>query len=119
MNTLRIIENKLIEIGMNPALSGFYCTMHAINYFFENNKEIYQVSFCKDIYPYVAKKLCCGKPSRAERNIRKSIEDLFNKNTFLIKYINIDSGKMTNSHFISYMVLQVKKEIEENELQTK
>lgn len=116
MNTLRIIENKLIEIGMNPALSGFYCTMHAINYFLENDKDFYQVSVTKDLYPYISEKLGSGKISRVERNIRKSIEDLLNRNTSLIKYTDIDSGKMTNSHFISFMVLQIKKEIEENEL---
>lgn len=115
MNNLRIIENKLIEIGANPALSGFYCAMYAINYFLENDKNFYQVSVTKDLYPYISKKLGSGNPSRVERNIRNLVDDIFDKETPLQKYADIKSGKMTNSHFISLMLVTVKHEIEENE----
>ena len=56
MDTLKIIENELIEVGINPCNSGFYYLIHAINFYLENNKEFYEVSITKELYPYVSSK---------------------------------------------------------------
>lgn len=115
MNTLKIIENELIEVGINPCLSGFYCLMHAINYYLENNKEYYEVSITNELYPYVATKINCKTPSRVERCIRHSIEKLYNETytEHLSTVIDCRSGKPTNSTFIAYLLLRVKNKINE------
>ena len=115
MNTLKIIENELIEVGINPCLSGFYCLLHAINYYLENNKEYYEVSITNELYPYVASKMG-GKTStssRVERCIRHSIEKLYNETytEHLNHVVNMNSGKPTNSTFIAYLLIRVKNKI--------
>ena len=116
MNTLKIIENELIEVGVSPNLSGFYYLLHAVNYYLENNKEFYEVSITKDLYPYVAFKIG-GKvtSSCVERSIRHSVEKVYNRlHDKHLDYIsNIDSGKPTNSSFISYLLIRVKNKINE------
>lgn len=113
MNTLKIIENELIEVGINPCLSGFYCLLHSINYFLENKKEFYEVSVTKELYPYVATKINYKTASRVERCIRHSIEKLYNETytEHLGHVINLNSGKPTNATFIAYMLLRVKNKI--------
>lgn len=115
MDTLKIIENELIEVGINPCNSGFYYLMHAINYYLENNKEFYEVSITKELYPYVASKKEGEKtsPSRVERCIRHSIEKLYNETytNHLQSVIDGRFGKPTNSTFIAYLLIRVKNEI--------
>lgn len=115
MDTLKIIENELIEVGINPCNSGFYYLIHAINYYLENNKEFYEVSITKELYPYIASKKEGTKttPSRVERCIRHSIEKLYNETYTdqLQTVIDCRSGKPTNSTFIAYLLIRVKNKI--------
>ena len=115
VDTLKIIENELIEVGIDPRNYGFYYLMHAINYYLENGKEFCEVSITKELYPYVA----CRNgrknvpPSRVERCIRQSIGKLYNETCtdLLSNMINYKTGKPSNSTFIAYLLIRVKNKI--------
>lgn len=116
MDTKKIIEDQLIEMGFVPSLRGFYCITHAVNYFLENNKECYEVSLCSDVYKYVAEKMNIKKHC-VERDIRTSVENVVNVNPDSVKYImDYKKGKPTNGTAIAFIVMMVRRKISGNNI---
>ena len=104
-------EDKLLEIGIDPSLSGFryivdcvvYCLLHCVN--------VGNISVTNELYPTVAQQ---NKTSalRVERCIRVAIEKAFSNTTNFPKaLISVASGKVTNGTFIAYVVLMMQREI--------
>lgn len=115
MKTLQTIENVLLDIGVNPALSGFYYILYAVNYFFEHDVGFVDANLGTDVYPYIVSKFKNTSISRIERCIRHAIESLYNNGSdILANVIDPNSGKVTNSSFIAYVLLLSIHKMEEN-----
>lgn len=112
INELKIkVEDKLLEIGLDPSILGFkyindaviYCLLHCIN--------VADISITKVLYPEIAK-MNNTSASRIERCIRTCIEKAFaNTPNFPEALISGASGKAANSTFLAYVVLMMQREI--------
>lgn len=115
MKTLQTIESILLDIGVNPALSGFYYILHAVNYFFEHDVSFIDANIMSDVYPYVVSKFKNTSVSRVEKCIRHAVESLYNNGSDTLKnVVGINSGKVTSSSFIAYVLLLSTHKMEEN-----
>lgn len=114
MNISNVVEDKLIDLGFNPGMNGFYCMKEAILYFINNNKEFYQVRLAKELYVSVAQKLHFYAGS-VERNIRSLVENAVMNNPELFGSISdYMTGNVTNSSAIAYLLMLVRRELQNN-----
>lgn len=106
-----VVENELLYLGVDPSIKGFQCITECILYYILNGKDFYHVSITKELYPAVAELLGTTK-ERIERNTRKTVEKcILNSGTFPAEICERNSGKVTNSTFIAYVLLEVKRKI--------
>lgn len=106
-----IIENELLYFGVDPAIKGFQCITECVLYYIMNGKDFYHVSITKELYPTIAEILGTDK-RRIERNVRKAIEKCCsNSGTLPRKFCEVNTGKVTSSTFIAYVLLVVKRKI--------
>ena len=114
MNISNIIEDKMLYLGFNPSMNGFYFMKEAILYFINNNKEFYQVKLYKDLYKSVSEKTYYSASS-VERNIRTLINNAIMSNPE--KFLSIPdcmTGKVTNASVIAYLLMLVRREIQDS-----
>ena len=112
MNISSIIEDKMLYLGFNPSMNGFYFMKEAILYLINNNKEFYQIRLYKDVYKSVSEKTYYSVSS-VERNIRRLINNAVISNSELC--LNISdrvTGKTTNASVIAYLLMLVRREIQ-------
>lgn len=106
-----VVENELLYLGADPSNKGFQCITECILYYILNGKDFYHVSITKELYPAVAELLGTTR-ERIEKNTRKTVEKcIFNSGTFPAEICERNSGKVTNSTFIAYVLLEVKRKI--------
>lgn len=106
-----VVENELLYLGVDPSNKGFQCITECILYYILNGKDFYHVSITKELYPAVAKMLETTN-ERVERNTRKAVEKcMLNSATFPAEICERNSGKVTNSTFLAYALLEVKRKI--------
>lgn len=114
MNVSNIVEDKMIELGFNPGMKGFYCMKESILYFINNNKEFYQVKLGKELYKSISEKASFSVPC-VERNIRTLVENARMNNPELFASISdYITGNVTNASAISYLLMLVRRELQNN-----
>lgn len=114
MNVSNVVEDKLIDLGFDPGMSGFYCMKEAILYFINNNKEFYQVKLCKELYKSVSEKTSFSTAC-VERNIRSIVNNAVASNSELFGSISdYMTGNVTNSSAIAYLLMLVRRELQNN-----
>lgn len=110
-NIRKVVENELLYLGVDPANKGFQCITECILYYILNGKDFHRVSLTKELYPSIAE-LIGTTNKRVEKNIRKAVKKcIFNSTTFPEEICERNSGKVTNSTFIAYVLLEVKRKI--------
>ena len=107
------VYEVLKELGIPMHLRGYECLKHAILTTLEYPDMMYYIT--KDLYPDVA--ATCGlTASQVERNIRHSITWIFNNTApetlhrFFGNGINMNTGKVSNAHFIAAVVEYIRME---------
>ena len=114
MNISDVVEDKLIDLGFNPGMTGFYCMKEAILYFINNNKEFYQVKLGKELYKSISEKTS-SSAACVERNIRSLVENARMNNPELFGSISdYMTGNVTNSSAIAYLLMLVRRELQNN-----
>lgn len=114
MNISNVVEDKLIDLGFDPGMSGFYCMKEAILYFINNNKEFYQVKLGKELYKSISEKTSFSA-SCVERNIRTIVENAVMNNPELFGSLSdYMAGNVTNSSAIAYLLMLVRRELQNN-----
>lgn len=114
MNISDVVEDKLIDLGFNPGMNGFYCMKEAILYFINNNKEFYQVKLGKELYKSISEKTS-SSAACVERNIRSLVENARINNPELFGSISdYMTGNVTNSSAIAYLLMLVRRELQNN-----
>lgn len=116
MTTIEIMTAKtLIDIGVNPGLSGYDYLCTAILLAYKDKTYIRQIT--KKLYPEIAERYS-SNTSRVERAIRHAIESTFLNTDIdvLKKYfgntVNAMSGKVTNTTFIATVTEHIKMQLE-------
>lgn len=114
MNISNVVEDKMIELGFNPGMTGFYCMKEAILYFINNDKEFYQVKLGKELYKSISENTSFSAYC-VERNIRSLVENAEMNNSELFGRIsNYMTGNITNSSAIAYLLMLVRRELQNN-----
>lgn len=114
MNISNVVEDKMIELGFNPGMNGFYCMKEAILYFINNNKEFYQVKLGKELYKRISE-YTSFSAACVERNIRTLVENARMNNPELFGSISdYMTGNVTNSSAIAYLLMLVRRELQNN-----
>lgn len=117
MRTIEVrIADVLDAMGMRHRLKGYKYNMEAIRLLQEEPNSYKSIT--KELYPEIAKRFGTT-PSRVERAIRHSIENVFQKgNIEIIHYFfrgggDIRKGKPTNSEFLYVIVdaINMKKDL--------
>lgn len=116
MNTIEMMTAKtLIDIGVNPGLSGYDYLYTAIPIVYEDRS--YLRAITKKLYPMIAA-IYDSNVSRVERSIRHAIETTFLNTDIdvLKKYfgnvVNSMSGKVTNTTFIATVTEHIRMQLE-------
>lgn len=116
MNTIEMMTAKtLIDIGVNPGLSGYDYLCTAIPLAYKDKTYIRQIT--KKLYPEIAERYG-SNTSRVERAIRHAIETTFLNTDIdvLKKYfgntVNVMSGKVTNTTFIATVTEYIRMQLE-------
>lgn len=116
MTTIEIMTAKtLIDIGVNPGLSGYDYLCTAIPLAYKDKTYIRQIT--KKLYPEIAERYG-SNTSRVERAIRHAIETTFLNTDIdvLKKYfgnvVNSMSGKVTNTTFIATITEHIRMQLE-------
>lgn len=102
------LNNWMLEMGIPQDILGYYYIMASVFYATEDINLVVR-NITKQLYPKVAE-LCDSTPSRVERAIRHAIE-------VGCRYLadecgnalNPNSGKPTNSEFISLMANKIRR----------
>lgn len=110
-DTYAVAKQYLLKIGVNPALLGYRALANAVAIVVDDPATANQAT--KVVYPEAGKRI--GKTgSQAEQSIRHVIEKWFE--TAELVYIrelfpvcDVDSGKVTNMHFINRVAANVEK----------
>lgn len=109
------VRKLLMSLGIDPALLGYDYLIESIVVSFEDKTYLNQIT--KKLYPHLAKQFQTTS-SRAEKAIRHAIERASfrrpDMHDVLIICPSAESGKYTNSQFISACVELLKME-DENE----
>lgn len=105
--TIDKIDQVLLEVGVSPHLRGYKYLKFALGKLLDSPGTIYQMG---DLYKEIAAKYDTKAPC-VERGMRYAIESAFNgkDNSGLHKYlgntINLYTGKVSNSTFLSVIAL--------------
>lgn len=112
-----VINSTLLEVGVNPALSGYGYIGEAIRLVYDDPEQLRFIT--KKLYPSIAEKVG-STPSRVERAIRHAVECVFDSIDtetswrYFGNVIRIGSGKVTNTTFIACLVNHIRDEIEKD-----
>lgn len=110
-----IVRDLFLEIGVPENLIGYEYAISAVKKAVEDVSYINNITF--GLYPAIAADFSTT-PSRAERAIRNLVEKTFDRQNgkmteYFGDYINVKSGKVCNSEFISRMANICKKKMRE------
>lgn len=113
-DTMGVVIDELIFLGVSPSLKGYEYAKTGICHILENPESAFFIT--KDLYPVIAKEHN-STPSRVERSLRHAIERmyLYSDLDVLQKYFGLvvpsNSGRVTNSQFLSVMAERIRKRI--------
>lgn len=109
-----VIIDELIFLGVSPCLQGYEYAKTGIYLILENPRSAFFIT--RDLYPVIAREHN-STPSRVERSLRHVIEKmyLYSDLDVLQKYFGLvvssNSGRVTNSQFLSVVAERVRKKV--------